>query len=155
MPTYSSMWNPVTSSQGTVGSAVSRSRNASCELPDANITDADPRVSTAARTIADASAAAASARAAGSGSTRISAPLTTGPGSRELREPLARGVEQLVGHAPERVEVDAARERVGQHRGEDVVAAARDRGLHGQLLGHHDAPQLFGQHGRRRHAVAP
>src|SRR5207237_1229171 len=38
MPTYSSMWNPITLDHGTSSRLVSASRNANCEFPLANIT---------------------------------------------------------------------------------------------------------------------
>src|SRR5437763_14054096 len=72
MPTYSSMWNPITLDHGTSSSLVSASRNANCEFPLANITFAPPRSSTAFLMADAASAAASTPSSAAVANTRTS-----------------------------------------------------------------------------------
>ena len=125
------MWNPVTAAHGIAASAVSRSRNASCELPDANIT---LRATARRDRVAD-DRGGVGRRGRGQGVGIGEDPeRRTAHGGRGVAHAncgsQARGrVEQLVGHPAERVEVHAAGERVGEHRREHVVAPAGDRGL--------------------------
>src|SRR5215471_843047 len=164
IPTYSSMWNPRTRDQSTPSTSASHRRNRSCELPLANIALPVPRARMAARRASAASAAAARASASESPNTRTCKASTvrsrTAPGvtpcvSRELRKPRFGRGQHLVGHLLEQVVVDAARERVEEHRIDDHGAIALDRGLHGQLLRCRHAPNVFARYRRQRDLIAP
>src|SRR5437868_2335614 len=148
----------------------SSARNASCELPVASITFASPRASIAPRSARAASCAAAPASDATSSNTLTvsastascltSSVLPTACAWRilascELREPLRRGREHLVGHLLQMVVVDAAGKRVEQHGFDDLPAVAGDRRVDGRLLRGDDAPEPFGERVRRAGLVSP
>ena len=106
----------------------SSARNASCELPVASITFAAPRASIAAR-IASAAVGGRVARhrrrrrrrrAPSARRRRTSARAHANCGSQ-----LRGGGEHLVGHLRDVIEVDAARERVEQHRVDTLCRGRR------------------------------
>src|SRR5712691_5367165 len=74
---------------------------------------------------------------------------------RELREPGTGGREQLVGHLLDLLVVAATGERVGEERGQHVVAATAEGGIDGELLSRGDAAEVLGEKRRCGGPIAP
>ena len=66
----------------------------------------------------------------------------------------AGGGEHLVSHLLDAVEVDTTCERIQQHRLDDLVPIAGQRGRDRRLLGRGDASQPLREHGRETHLIA-